>query len=180
MDLELHWHTAPVAPGGGTVVATGIFDLLHVGHLRFLRAARAAGARLAIGVEDDERARARKGSDRPMVPAGERCEMVAALEPVDGVFLISGPPSLPPAPAYYQLLSALEPGTLAFTEGDPAEGGKRAVAARLGAEALVIPHVQGRSTTWLMGRLFDHGTPAVDGDGRRRLTAAPWGIFGGA
>ncbi len=174
MGLELHWHTAPVAPGEGTVVATGIFDLLHVGHLRFLRAARAAGARLAIGVEDDERTRARKGSDRPMVPAGERCEMVAALDPVDGVFLISGPPSLAPAPAYYELLSALEPSTLAFTEGDPAEGGKRAVAARLGAEPLVVAHIQGRSTTWLMGRLFDSGAaPAIRGDGRRRLTAAP-------
>ncbi len=173
MGLELQWHTAPVASGDGTVVATGIFDLLHVGHLRFLRAARAAGARLAIGVEDDERSRARKGSDRPMVPAGERCEMVAALTPVDGVFLISGPPSLPPAPAYYDLLSVLEPATLAFTEGDPAEGGKRAVAARLGADVLVVPHLQGRSTTWLMGRLIDCSARPVDGDGRRRLTAAP-------
>jgi cytidyltransferase-like protein len=154
VGLELHWHTEPVEPGPGTVVATGVFDLLHVGHLRFLRAARAAGSRLAIGVEDDQRARARKGSERPMVPAGERCEMVAALVPVDGVFLISGPPSLPPAPAYYELLSALDPDTLAFTEGDPAEGGKRAVAARLGADVLVVPHTQGRSTTWLMGRLI--------------------------
>ena len=119
-----------------------------------------------------------------MVPAGERCEMVAALEPVDGVFLISGSPSLPPAPAYYELLSALEPATLAFTEGDPAEGGKRAVAARLGAEPLVVAHVQGRSTTWLM---VDWSTVArrggwersaapdggALGNGRRRLTAAP-------
>jgi cytidyltransferase-like protein len=163
VGLELHWHTAPVEPGPGTVIATGIFDLLHVGHLRFLNAARAAGSRLAIGVEDDERARARKGSERPMVPAGERCEMMAALVPVDGVFLISGPPSLPPAPAYYELLSALDPDILAFTDGDPAEGGKRAVAARLGADVLVVPHVQGRSTTWLMGRLFDCGAPPVYG-----------------
>jgi cytidyltransferase-like protein len=174
VGLELHWHTAPVATAPRTVVATGIFDLLHVGHLRFLRAARAAGDRLAIGVEDDERARARKGPDRPMVPAGERCEMVAALVPVDGVFLISGPTSLPPAPAYYELLNALDPATLAFTEGDPAEGGKRAVAARLGADVLVVPHLQGRSTTWLMGRLFDCGSPPLDADGRRRLAAAPY------
>ena len=53
-----------------------------------------------------------------------------------------------------ELLSALDPDTLAFTEGDPAEGGKRAVAARLGADVLVVPHTQGRSTTWLMGRLI--------------------------
>ena len=108
-----------------------------------------------------------------MVPAGERCEMVAALMPVDGVFLISGPPSLPPTAAYCELLSALNPDTLAFTEGDPAEGGKRAVAARLGADALVVPHVQGRSTTWLLGRLLDRDAPEVNGDGRRRLATAP-------
>lgn len=173
VGLELSWQTAPVPPGPGTVVATGIFDLLHVGHLRFLRAARAGATRLLIGVEDDQRARARKGSERPMVPAVERCEMLAALAPVDGVFLISGPPSLPPAPAYFELLSQLEPAMLAFTEGDPAEGGKRAVAARLGAEVLVIPHVQGRSTTWLMGRLLDCGGPPVYDVGRRRLTASP-------
>jgi cytidyltransferase-like protein len=161
VGLELHWHTAPVEAGPGTVVATGIFDLLHVGHLRFLQAARAAGARLAIGVEDDARARARKGAERPMVPAGERCEMVAALEAVDGVFLISGPPSLPPAPAYYELLSVLEPAMLAFTEGDPAEGGKRAVAELLGAEPLLVPHTQGRSTTWLIGRLIECGASPV-------------------
>lgn len=142
-------------------MATGIFDLLHVGHLRFLQAARAVGDRLVIGVEDDERARARKGIDRPMVPVDERCEMVAALTPVDGVFVISGPPSLPPAPAYFELLAVLDPATLAFTEGDPAEGGKRAVAARLGADVLVVPHVQGRSTTWLMGRLIECGAGPV-------------------
>lgn len=143
------------------MVATGIFDLLHVGHLQFLQVARSAGSRLVIGVEDDERARARKGPGRPMVPAGERCEMVAALAPVDGVFLISGPPSIPPAPAYHELLRAVAPATLAFTEGDPAEGGKRAVASRLGANALVVPHVQGRSTTWLIGRLIECGALPV-------------------
>lgn len=155
MKLELHWHTEPIGVAPGTVVATGVFDLLHVGHLRFLRAARAAGARLAVGVEDDERAHARKGPGRPVVPAGERCEMLAALEPVDGLFLISGPPRLAPVPAYGDLLAALAPSTLAFTEGDQAEGGKRLVAARLGADVLEVPHLQGRSTTWLVRRLFD-------------------------
>ena len=161
MGLGLDWHTAPVQGGPGTVVATGIFDLLHVGHLRFLRAARAAGSRLVIGVENDERAHARKGPGRPIVPAAERCEMVAALVPVDGVFLISGPPSLPPVPAYRELLRAAWPATLALTGGDPAEAGKRAVAAHLGANVLVVPHVQDHSTTWLMRRLTESGALPV-------------------
>jgi len=155
MRLALRWHTEPLAHAPGTVVATGVFDVLHLGHLRFLRAARAAGARLAVGVEDDERACARKGPGRPIVPAAERCEMLAALEPVDGLFLISGPPTLAPVPAYGDLLASLQPSTLAFTAGDPAEGGKRKVAARLGAQALEVAHLEGRSTTWLVRRLFD-------------------------
>jgi D-glycero-beta-D-manno-heptose 1-phosphate adenylyltransferase len=163
MRLELNWHTEPLAHAPGTVVATGVFDILHVGHLRFLRAARAAGARLAVGVEDDERARARKGAGRPLVPAGERCEMLAALEPVDGLFLISGPPTLAPVPAYCELLASLQPSLLAFTEGDPAEGGKRLVAAALGAQALEVAHLQGRSTTWLVRRLFDSAALASYG-----------------
>ena len=89
-----------------------------------------------------------------MVTAAERCEMVAALRPVDGVFLISGPPCCrrPPPTA---TCSRARSGPLAFTEGDPAEGGQRAVAAALGADVLEMPHVQGRSTTWLLGRLID-------------------------
>ena len=149
--LRLGWYTPapPVAPG--TVVATGVFDLLHVGHLRFLRAARAAGQRLAVGVEDDARARARKGPGRPVVTAWERCELLAALEPVDAVFVISGPTDLAPAVAYRDLLGPLAPASLAFTAGDPATPGRRAVALALGAEVVEVPLVPGRSTTVIVG-----------------------------
>ncbi|MBV8218923.1 MAG: adenylyltransferase/cytidyltransferase family protein [Solirubrobacterales bacterium] len=157
--LDLRWHTRPVLPAPGTVVATGVFDVLHVGHLHFLRSARAAGTGLVVGVEDDERAHARKGAGRPIVTAAERCELLAALEPVDGVFMISGPSGLAPAPAYYALLAPLEPAALAFTAGDPAEAGKRIVAARLGARVVEVPQLQGRSTTWLVTRSFDAFAP---------------------
>ncbi len=149
-SLALLWQTEPVPGGSGTVVATGVFDLLHVGHLRFLRAAREAGERLVVGVEDDERTRARKGPGRPVVRAEERCEMLAALDPVDGVFLISGPADLAPVPAYSELLGQLQPSTLAFTEGDPAQEGRRRVAALLGAGVHVVARVNGRSTTLLV------------------------------
>ena len=152
--LTLAWHTRPTTEGSDTVVATGVFDLLHVGHLRFLRAARAAGARLLVGLEDDERTRARKGPGRPVVRVEERCELLAALEPVDGVFVISGSPELPPLPAYSALLAALAPSTLAFTEGDPAHEGKRRVAARLGANVCAVPLLEGHSSTLLVERLL--------------------------
>jgi cytidyltransferase-like protein len=146
-DLRLRWFTAPPAPIPETVVATGVFDLLHVGHLRFLRAARAAGQQLVVGIEDDERTRARKGWARPLVTVAERCELVASLRPVDAVFVISGPPELAPAPAYRDLLAQLAPARLAFTAGDPAAAGRRAVAAAIGAEVVEIPEVPGHSTT---------------------------------
>ena len=68
------------------VVVTGVFDLLHVGHLRFLCAARELGARLVVGVESDERVRRWKGPDRPIQTQEDRCELLSALRVVDDVF----------------------------------------------------------------------------------------------
>lgn len=168
--LTLQWHHAPPRRGDerrpaevspGVVVATGVFDLLHVGHLRFLDAARAAGGQLLVGVEDDARTAARKGPERPIVPLLERCEMLAALAPVDGVFSISGSFSAAPALAYVELLRPLSPSVLAFTQDDRAEAGKRLVAEWLGCAVLVAPRVEGRSTTLLVKQLL-HPRP-VDG-----------------
>jgi D-glycero-beta-D-manno-heptose 1-phosphate adenylyltransferase len=130
-------------------VCTGVFDLLHIGHVRFLAGARAAGACLIVGVESDPRVRARKGAGRPLVPAAERAEVVAALAMVDGVFVVHGPPDVQTPAAYAALLAPLRPAALALTEGDPAEPGKRAAARRLGARATVLPLVRHRSTSVL-------------------------------
>lgn len=82
--------------------ANGHFDLLHVGHLRYLQAARAEADRLVVAVNDDESVARLKGAGRPVVPAAERAELLAALEPVDYVVVFSGDT---PAP----LLEAIEP-----------------------------------------------------------------------
>ena len=71
--------------GRRLVLANGIFDLLHVGHLRYLEAARALGDLLVVAVNSDASARRLKGPGRPLVPAAERAELVAALHPVDHV-----------------------------------------------------------------------------------------------
>ena len=73
------------AAGRRIVFANGAFDLLHVGHVRYLEAARACGDWLVVGVNSDRSVAAAKGPGRPILPERERAELVAALETVDAV-----------------------------------------------------------------------------------------------
>lgn len=68
---------------GQLVFANGAFDLIHVGHVRYLQGARAEGDGLIVGVNSDESIRKYKGPDRPLQPLAERMEIVAAFEGVD-------------------------------------------------------------------------------------------------
>ena len=73
---------------GGTVVFTnGVFDILHPGHIRYLRDARALGSTLIVGVNSDRSVRAIKGPDRPVNPEEERAEVLLALASVDAVVI---------------------------------------------------------------------------------------------
>jgi D-glycero-beta-D-manno-heptose 1-phosphate adenylyltransferase len=72
-------------------LANGCFDLLHVGHIRYLDAAKRLGGKLVVGVNSDESARRLKGEGRPLMPAAERAEILAALEAVDAVVIFSEP-----------------------------------------------------------------------------------------
>ncbi len=71
--------------GERVTLANGNFDLLHVGHVRYLRAAKALGGKLLVAINSDESVRSLKGEGRPVVPAEERAEIVAALADVDAV-----------------------------------------------------------------------------------------------
>lgn len=71
------------------VFTNGVFDLLHPGHVRYLRAARAEGDALIVGLNSDASVRAIKGPDRPLTPESERAEIVAALECVDAAVLFN-------------------------------------------------------------------------------------------
>ena len=73
------------AQGHKIVLANGCFDVLHVGHIRYLQAAKELGGKLLVGINTDESVRQLKGEGRPRVPAEERAEVLAALEPVDAV-----------------------------------------------------------------------------------------------
>ncbi len=73
--------------GDSITLVNGAFDLLHVGHVRYLHAAKQLGGRLIVGVNSDVSVRLLKGKGRPLVPEGERAEILAALADVDAVVI---------------------------------------------------------------------------------------------
>jgi len=77
------WRSA----GESITLANGCFDLLHVGHVRYLKAAKALGGRLIVAVNADESVRALNGDGRPLMPAEERAEILSAFEDVDAVVI---------------------------------------------------------------------------------------------
>lgn len=79
------------AAGEKITLSNGCFDLLHVGHVRYLQGAKKLGGKLVVAVNSDASARALKGDGRPRVPQGERAEILAALEDVDAVFIFDAP-----------------------------------------------------------------------------------------
>src|SRR5277367_1901391 len=84
-QLAEQWRRA----GERIVLANGNFDLLHVGHVRYLRGAKELGGKLVVAINSDESVRALKGEGRPVMPAEERAEIVAALADVDAVVVFS-------------------------------------------------------------------------------------------
>jgi rfaE bifunctional protein nucleotidyltransferase chain/domain len=75
--------------GERVVLGNGNFDLLHVGHVRYLRGAKELGGKLVVAINSDESVRALKGEGRPVMPALERAEIVAAMADVDAVVIFS-------------------------------------------------------------------------------------------
>ncbi|MEI6668538.1 MAG: adenylyltransferase/cytidyltransferase family protein [Acidobacteriota bacterium] len=77
--------------GRTVALANGVFDLLHVGHIRYLQGAAAEADRLIVAINDDESVRALKGEGRPVMHQADRAELVAALRGVHYVVIFSGP-----------------------------------------------------------------------------------------
>jgi D-glycero-beta-D-manno-heptose 1-phosphate adenylyltransferase len=78
------------AAGEKIILTNGCFDVLHVGHVRYFRAAKELGGRVVVAVNSDASVRALKGEGRPRVPAAERAEVLAALADVDAVMIFDG------------------------------------------------------------------------------------------
>lgn len=92
------------------VLTSGSFDLIHLGHVKYLAKAKQLGDVLVVGVDSDAKIQARKGPDRPLVPEGERLEMLAHQRPVDVLFL-KGPDE-----ERWGLIKAVSPDVLVLTE----------------------------------------------------------------
>ena len=88
--------------GSRIVLANGCFDVLHVGHIRYLAAAKALGDLLIVGVNSDEQTRRLKGDGRPLVPQDQRAQIVSALEAVNFVTIFE-------EPTVKELLLAIKP-----------------------------------------------------------------------
>jgi rfaE bifunctional protein nucleotidyltransferase chain/domain len=73
--------------GEKVILTNGCFDLLHVGHIRYLQGAKELGGRVVVAINSDESVRQLKGAGRPLMPEDERAEIVAALEDVDAVIV---------------------------------------------------------------------------------------------
>lgn len=136
---------ARVRAGGGTVVATGgCFDLLHAGHVAMLRAARSLGDCLIVCLNSDASVRRIKGPDRPLVAGEDRAAVLQALECVDAVVLFDE--DTPGA-----ALERLRPDVFA-KGGDYAISDlpEAALLERWGGQAVILPYVEGRSTSRLI------------------------------
>ena len=137
-----------VKAGGGRVVFTnGVFDLLHPGHVRYLRHSRALGAALVVGVNTDRSVRAIKGESRPVTPEDERAEILGALACVDVVVLFD-------EETPYELIKRIEPDVL-VKGADWSESsmiGRDIVEAR-GGQVMRIPFEAGYSTTAIIEKI---------------------------
>jgi rfaE bifunctional protein nucleotidyltransferase chain/domain len=141
------------ARGKITVFTNGVFDLLHVGHVRYLKAARELGDALFVGLNSDASARRLKGPDRPWVPEAERAETLCALQPVDYVILFGESTA-------ELVIAALQPDVY-VKGGDYATGsGERSKALpeepaveSYGGRVIILPYTPGHSTTELIARI---------------------------
>ncbi len=133
---------------GRTVVFTnGVFDLLHPGHVRYLRAARVLGDALIVGVNSDRSVRANKGASRPVTPGAERAEVLAALSSVDAVVIFD-------EDTPRELIAAIDPAVLVKGDdwADDAIVGRDLVEAH-GGRVVRMPIEPGHSTTAILERI---------------------------
>ncbi len=135
--------------GGRLVVTNGCFDLLHVGHVRYLQAARALGDALAVGVNGDASVRTLKGEGRPLNGEQDRAEVLAALGCVDYVAVF-------PEVRATDFLAQVQPAI--YVKGgdykpETLDAEERAVLQKINAEIRIIPFEAGYSTSALIERM---------------------------
>jgi rfaE bifunctional protein nucleotidyltransferase chain/domain len=137
------------------VFTNGVFDLLHIGHLRYLEAARALGHVLVVGLNSDTSTRQIKGPQRPLVEQNDRAALLLGLRVVDYVMIFDEPTA-------EHLVAALQPDVYVKggdyrLDSEPRQRGKplpeAAIVQSYGGRVQLIPYLPGRSTTELIERI---------------------------
>ena len=143
------------AEGRELVLTNGCFDLLHVGHVRYLQSARALGDALVVAINGDASVRSLKGDGRPLNSESDRAEVIAALECVDFVVVF-------PEVRVTRVLEKIQPSI--YVKGgdytpDTLNPEERQVLDKIGATIRILPFEQGHSTSGLIDRM--KGAPPV-------------------
>jgi rfaE bifunctional protein nucleotidyltransferase chain/domain len=135
--------------GKKLVFTNGCFDILHVGHVRYLNYARSLGDVLIVGINSDHSVREIKGASRPIVPEQERAEILAALACVDFVFIFDDPTP-------QQSIDAIVPDVLVKgADWDIAAIVGRETVENAGGTVINIPLVEGASTTDIIKKVLE-------------------------
>jgi rfaE bifunctional protein nucleotidyltransferase chain/domain len=150
---ELADRLAPYRGQSVIVSTNGCFDILHVGHLRYLQAARALGDVLVVAINSDASVRNLKGPNRPIVNENDRAELLAGLSCVDFVVMFDDP-----TPA--ELLKIIRPNIhVKGAQYDEATLPEAPLLKELGAEIKLVDMVNGKSTTNIVERILQTACP---------------------
>ena len=153
LDVLCGMLAAARAHSRSVVLANGIFDLLHVGHVRYLQAAKREGNVLVVGINSDASARQLKGPGRPILDERARAQLVAALEAVDGVVIF-------PELNVEALLETIRPDVHAKGTDYTAETvPERETARRLGIRVAIVGDPKQHSTSDLFSKIRREGGP---------------------
>ena len=142
--------------GRRIALANGIFDLLHVGHIRYLKAAKQQADLLVVAVNSDASARSLKGPGRPVIPEAERCEILAALECVDYVTIF-------PQPTAEALIHAVAPDVhCKGTDYSPDTVPEREAVKEAGGRVAIVGDVKGHATRDLIRVIVERFRSTLD------------------
>jgi rfaE bifunctional protein nucleotidyltransferase chain/domain len=136
IDLEELEKSLSGEKNGRIVLTGGCFDILHIGHVRFLSEAKGMGDTLIVLLESDRKVKELKGKNRPVFIQKERAEMLSALGSVDLIVLL---PMMENDGDYLNLVAKIKPDIIAVTEEDPQIENKRLQAKEVGGELKIIP-----------------------------------------
>jgi FAD synthetase len=128
------------------VLVGGCFDVIHYGHVSFLKQARSHGSELVVALESDGNVTRRKGPKRPIHTQKQRQEMLLSLTVVDRIIPL---PTMENEQDYAEMVRKIQPSVIAVTQGDPYHDSKKKMAEHIGATIVTIPKVHTPSTSQL-------------------------------